>query len=676
MKSELRYRQIHLDFHTSEHIENVGSDFDPDQFAGTLEEGNVDSVTLFARGHHGWAYYPSKIAAPHPNLKRPDLLGDMIEACRKRDINTPVYITVQWDERTAREHPEWRVIKAEGKRGTEDMDQFQAVWHTICLNNPEYLDYISAQALEIMDLYNPSGFFFDILTPWQCVCPKCLQSMNEKGLDPEKRQDRLMNDRDIIMNYYRRITGAVWDKDSDMRVFHNSGHVYRGERDRWEFFSHLELESLPTGGWGYSHFPISARYTATLGMEFLGMTGKFHRSWGEFGGFKTPAALEFECALMSAMGARCSIGDQLHPSGWMDPETYRIIKPAYERVEKLEEHIKGAVNESEIGLISSEAHGTYFGNYYQDRNNRHDEGAVRMLLETQTMFDILDMEADFSRYRLLILPDTVTLDETLTAKFQAYLDNGGRLILSGASGMNTECSAFTLDTGGEVKNENGTSRSPYSPDYLYLGSQAKTFDPGLLSSPFVIYDPAYTVKAADGEVIGRTRLPYFNRSWKHFCSHAHTPFRTEDNSMYDGIITKGSIIYFSHPVFLSYFRTGQPLLKYLFRGALNRLLPDRQVTVETPSSGIISLTRKKNKLQLHLLYGKPEYRGREHGVEVLEDTVPLKDVKCSIRSGTAPRNIRGVMLEQDIPFEYNKGRIDFTVPEVKIHELITLDFGE
>ena len=30
--------------------------------------------------------------------------------------------------------------------------------------------------------------------------------------------------------------------------------------------THLELESLPTGGWGYDHFPLSARYAQTLGM--------------------------------------------------------------------------------------------------------------------------------------------------------------------------------------------------------------------------------------------------------------------------------------------------------------------------------------------------------------------------------------------------------------------------
>jgi hypothetical protein len=36
MPLPLRYRQIHLDFHTSPDIEGVGADFDPDEFADTL----------------------------------------------------------------------------------------------------------------------------------------------------------------------------------------------------------------------------------------------------------------------------------------------------------------------------------------------------------------------------------------------------------------------------------------------------------------------------------------------------------------------------------------------------------------------------------------------------------------------------------------------------------------
>ena len=65
--SKIRYRQVHLDFHTSEYIPDIAADFDKDEFAKTLEEAHVDSITCFARCHHGWLYYPSKkIPGAHP----------------------------------------------------------------------------------------------------------------------------------------------------------------------------------------------------------------------------------------------------------------------------------------------------------------------------------------------------------------------------------------------------------------------------------------------------------------------------------------------------------------------------------------------------------------------------------------------------------------------------------
>ena len=54
--SKIRYRQVHLDFHTSEYIPDIAADFDKDEFAKTLEEAHVDSITCFARCHHGWLY--------------------------------------------------------------------------------------------------------------------------------------------------------------------------------------------------------------------------------------------------------------------------------------------------------------------------------------------------------------------------------------------------------------------------------------------------------------------------------------------------------------------------------------------------------------------------------------------------------------------------------------------
>ena len=88
--SPLPFRQVHLDFHTSPAIPAIGSDFDPDEFAATAKAAHINSMTVFAKCHHGYSYYPTKIGTPHPNLVRPNLLGEMIEALHKAGIRAPV----------------------------------------------------------------------------------------------------------------------------------------------------------------------------------------------------------------------------------------------------------------------------------------------------------------------------------------------------------------------------------------------------------------------------------------------------------------------------------------------------------------------------------------------------------------------------------------------------------
>ncbi len=667
MRSEFRFRQIHLDFHTSEHIEGVGAEFDKAQFVAALKAGHANSVTCFARCHHGWAYYPSAVVKPHPHLSC-DLLGQMVEACREHDINIPIYITVQWDELTAREHPEWRVVHAEQGAGAS-LNQLTACWHPICLSNAPFVEYVTAQALEVMTRFHPDGILFDILLPWQCVCRNCIERMQRAGRDPNRAEDRLANHRDLILEFYQTVTAAMWAQDRDMRVFYNSGHIYKGERERWQYFSHLELESLPTGGWGYDHFPVSARYANTLGIEYSGMTGKFHTTWGEFGGYKRPVALEYEACLMAAMGARCSVGDQLHPLGVMDPSTYAEIGPGYARVEAIEPYLVGAVPVSEVAVLSSEA-------VHQRRGEceNRDMGAARMLLELQVMFDVIDQDADFGRYRLLVLPDDITLAGELLGKVKAFLAQGGRLLASGTSGMRPDAAAFALDFPATVNGE-----SPFLPDYIQA---CPGLDADLVTSPFVMYDRARAVKSCGATVLAETRVPYFNRTWEHFCSHQHTPYRPERHTGYDAVLQSGQVIYFSHPIFQSYFNTGQPLIKYLFRGALNRLLPERNLSVVMPSNGRVSLMRQAaaQRTLLHLLYAQTQLRGSAgqgwrggQKMEIIEDVVPIFGVACRVRLPRAPRRVYLGAAGKDLPFTYAQGQVGFTVERLYVHELVVIE---
>src|ERR1700722_16580068 len=114
-KGQLPMRQVHLDFHTSPHIGDVGKNFDARQFAATMKQAHVNSVTVFAKCHHGHLYYNTTRPERHPGLSRQlNLLGEQIEALHHEGIAAPIYISVQCDEYAANTHPEWIAEKGEG----------------------------------------------------------------------------------------------------------------------------------------------------------------------------------------------------------------------------------------------------------------------------------------------------------------------------------------------------------------------------------------------------------------------------------------------------------------------------------------------------------------------------------------------------------------------------------
>ena len=170
MGLNMRFRQVHLDFHTSGFIPGIGAEFNKKQFQNALKEGYVDSITVFAKCHHGWSYHPTKVNQMHPNLSF-DLLGAQMEACREINVKTPVYISAGFDEKEAVRHPEW-LVRQPDESLSEAVSFFEPGYHHLCYNTP-YLELLLAQIGEVMELYRPEGIFLDISAVRPCYCARC-----------------------------------------------------------------------------------------------------------------------------------------------------------------------------------------------------------------------------------------------------------------------------------------------------------------------------------------------------------------------------------------------------------------------------------------------------------------------------------------------------------------------
>jgi len=669
--NDLRYRQIHLDFHTSPHIPEVGAAFDPDQFADTLARAHVDSVTAFARCHHGHLYYDSKLHPEriHPTLRNRDLLKQQIEACHARGIRVPIYITVQWDQFTADRHRDWLCVNEQGVEfSTPPLKagfyRFLDVFH------PGYRQFLKDHTAEVFEMLPVDGLFYDIVQPRWSLARHWLDAMDDAGVDPTDEHARQAFGTKIINEWKLEITRFIeglpqYDADH-CTIFYNAGHVGPRHRATTDAYTHYELESLPSGGWGYLHFPLAMRYARGLGKHCLGMTGKFHTSWGDFHSFKNRAALEFECFHMLALGARCSVGDQLHPSGRIDEATYKLIGAVYESVEAKEPWCRDAEPAKEIGVLTPEEFGASKSGFaaQSERQPEAAMGAVRMLQELSRQFDILSTDRDFSPYKLLILPDQIPVDASLARKLREYVAGGGKIIASWKSGLDSAGERFMLeDFGLKV-----TGDAEHSPDFLVPGEALAA---GLEPTGHVMYERGVVLEAGpDAEVLAHVEPPYFNRTFRHFCSHAHTPSAGE--ASYPGVVQNNGYAHFMHPIFVQYQRNAPRWCRVLLGNAIDRLIGRATVETDGPTTLINALSHQPAEPRdvLHLLHYIPERRGA--AFDIVEDVIPLHELRVSIERAGMPTSVQLVPEHEPLDFTYTDGRVTFTLPRLDGHAMIEI----
>ncbi len=646
----MRLRQVHLDFHTSPLLK-VGEKFSKEQFAKALKIGNVDSITVFSKCHHGWSYHPTKANEMHPGLDF-DLLGAQLEVCRELGVNAPVYISAGLDEKAYDAHPEWRRIHSLDEKEVEKVHN-EAHFHLLCFNTG-YLGALCDQIEEVMELYNPCGIFLDIISPKTCVCESCIRDMKALGMDVTN-EEHLNKFATVVFDKYANAVNAAVRRHSDTAtIFHNSGHIPKGNHTFINYNTHLELESLPTGGWGYDHFPLSAAYVRTLGdKEYLGMTGKFHQSWGEFGGFKHPNALIYETALSVMNGAGCSIGDQMHSSGEMNEVTYSLIGKAYSRIREREPWLKGALNVADIAVLSAEE---YTGN----RNEPADTGANRMLLENNYLYNFIDETAELTGYKLLILPDVAGISDSFIAKVKEFTANGGFVIASGESIVRD--GSFLLDTGAEFLGENELSPTYFVPCFPTVNGD----------TAYIMRCKSYKLGLNDGIVSAYRQDPFFNRTREHFCSHMHAPNNEEQS--FPAVVRKGNIAYIGWDIFRAYAIHGHLCFKEIFTHVIKTMLGDNvSASAAIPDKAVMTLTRQETEKRsiLHLLFAHTTVRGKN--TEVIEDTVPLYNVECTVKADKKPSRVYLAPEGTDVPFTFDHKGIHFTAERVDIHSMTVIE---
>jgi len=369
-----------------------------------------------------------------------------------------------------------------------------------------------------------------------------------------------------------------------------------------------------------------------------------------------------EATQLIALGARCSIGDQLHPRGVPDPAAYELIGKVYKRVAQREPWLVGARPVTEIGLFQAPADARGDG----ARVTGADEGATRLLMQLKMQFDVVDATSDLSGFRLLILPDAVPVNAALARNLGAYVRAGGAVLASGTSGLNPAGTQSLLP----ILGIEPQGMSPFTTTYLRFGAQ---IDRDVPNTEHVVYDPGVRVTPRRGtQVVAWVVEPYFQRTWDHFSSHSQTP--PDKVSKYAAATLSGAVAYVNFPVFGAFARHGNYPYRLLVRNLIARLMPEPLLTVEGPTGMEASVMRQqtpKPRTIVHLLQYSPERRAAN--LDLIEDIVPIAKVPISLKLDRRPRRVYLAPGNAMLPFTYKQGRAFVLVPEVRGHAMVVFE---
>ena len=406
-------RAIHFDFHTQPGIEGLGKLFDAKAFAATLKDSHVAYINFFARCNRGFSYYPTKIGVPYPTENGPKLLPELLKECHNVGIGVTAYFNASINGMMAKKHPEW----------TQRWDDNRSPAGTFMCYNTPYAEHLLAEIKEVLEMYpDIDGIFADCLIMGDvCYCDSCRKKMAEEGID--------VNDTKAVTDFFTRSKLRMAQRIRDIvptsKYLYINGltHIIPTGADPMN--THAEVEALTsTGMWGYECFPTHIALERNNYKESIFMTGRFQNNWGDFGGINTAEGIEYDTFTALANGSQISVGDHLHPYGAPEKGLFDIIKPIYEQVEAVEPWTEDSVYQSEIGVYAGSRE--YY--FTRDRYYTIFQGVQRLLNELKYPFDIVTNVEDFSKYKVLILPDEITLDEESAKKIKAYLANGGKVL--------------------------------------------------------------------------------------------------------------------------------------------------------------------------------------------------------------------------------------------------------
>lgn len=537
-----------VDMHINNGDERLLASFDPEVYADNMKLAGIDTAYIYGSNCLGLCLFPTKTGYRHQIAYKKDIFGDTVKACIKRGIRPVGYLN-NWSVEASERHPEWRVV---GKDGScyRDNEGHDGRYGVCCFNSP-YRNYFLSLVREMCSTYPIEGFWVDMVGFFRftCYCEGCRKKFREEtGMEiPD------------VMDW----ESPVWKRYVKFRGDSMVGYAKDIIRTAREARPGITV-SIQTNGWqeAYHHgytteFMREIDYCAGdfyTDVRQQALDSKFFRAVSKNQPFeymvprcpdlvyhtvnKPLWKLRQQAYSAFLHGGAFLCIDAIDPEGTMNSEVYRTLRKIRDEMMpywELPAHRKGEyVND--VGLyinFESAFDPAWNGKPVADMPVAElHGGTVTMgrflninlaLRKRHIQYDVLtNYQLDrLDRYPLIILSNLYALTPAEIDAFKEYVKNGGRLYVSGKTGiLNTE----DVDPAtGTLRRKDFALRDvlgvslvgdfPLDSCYLQGTKESPLFDKAHLAHPLGTKGPAPKVEAdADVTVLAVAKLPVSNHN--------------------------------------------------------------------------------------------------------------------------------------------------------------------
>jgi len=664
----------HLDFYLPADSPDAFECFDPERIAKEIADSGANLVVVFALNQHGYTYYPSKIASPHPMLKGLDYTGELIKAFKKRNIHVFTYVNYMNIDLKKR-HPDWWQRSIDGalldKRG----------WEVPCPNGP-IKEYMSNIVKEIAENYETEGFFFDMFgfNKGGCYCQNCRDAFKRSyGLDLPDKED--WND-------------TAFRKFVDFR-YHSAYETAKEIRDAAKKINPDLLwitHCSPLGSWhGATGFYLSPKIDDIVHTEVSPVYGKYRWTPGEMGKLLTSTSRGKPCIVnladlhvywdkpkgwfyipnsvtqlklctseIIANGCWPSIYMEPYPNTIHNPYTNEGIKEAFSLARKFEPYLTSETIKSVVLHFSKSSYDFFEDYIYSFR------GMYKALLESHIPFDIVtdeDIIGDkISDYTLLILSNSAATSDEFNEGISRYIDKGGSVLATYATSL-YDMQKEKREDFGLAKIFGVTFQNILGMAYL---SANQPLSEGLTSSP-IIGHKILEVKPKDNiEILGRlillspTDLSPF--------TYVSAPSNLTN---LPSITKKGRVIYCSSDIGYSFMKASYSDHRALVANIVSLLgIGKLPIKIKAPTTLDISLRKQEGKILIHLINLTTNQVVEDaYCSSDMYDIIPLYEIEIELYRKDITR-IYKASDGQEIPYKVEKDGVIFKIPKLEIYEII------